>query len=252
MNLVSNAVEAMPEGGRISIRTENRYVDAPIRGYDIIEEGDYVVFEIADAGIGISKDDQKRIFEPFYTKKKMGRSGTGLGMAVVWATVKDHKGFIDVASGPGSGTVFTLYFPATREKMMAPADAVPIEAYMGRGERILVVDDVDEQREIASVMLRKLGYQVEAAPNGEAAVEVARAQQPDLVVLDMIMDPGMDGLETYQKLLEINARQKAIIASGFSESEKVRTALQIGVGAYLKKPYLLEQIGLAIRTELDR
>jgi PAS domain S-box-containing protein len=252
MNLVSNAAEAMPEGGRISITTENRYIDTPLQGYDIVEEGDYVVFQISDTGIGIPEKDQKRIFEPFYTKKMMGRSGTGLGMSVVWATVKDHKGYIDVASDIGSGTTFTLYFPATRKLDLQVASARSIEEYMGQGEHILVVDDVHEQREIASVMLRRLGYTVESASSGEDALAMARNHAPDLVVLDMIMDPGIDGLETYRKLLEINAGQKAIIASGFSESEKVRTALRIGAGAYIKKPYLLDKIGLAVRAELNR
>jgi CheY-like chemotaxis protein len=123
---------------------------------------------------------------------------------------------------------------------------------MAKGERILVVDDVSEQRQIASVMLRRLGYEVESAASGEEAVAMAKQASPDLVVLDMIMDPGMDGLETYRQLLDINAGQKAIIASGFSESEKVRTALRIGAGAYLKKPYLLDKIGMAVRAELDR
>lgn len=252
MNLVSNAAEAMPEGGKISIATENRYVDTPIQGYDIVAEGDYVVFKISDTGVGIAEKDQKRIFEPFYTKKMMGRSGTGLGMSVVWATVKDHKGYIDVTSDIGSGTTFTLYFPITRETNVVASDAWSIEDYMGQGERILVVDDVSEQREIASVMLRRLGYEVQSAPSGEDAVTMAKNNSPDLVVLDMIMDPGMDGLETYRQLLEINAGQKAIIASGYSESVKVRTALRIGAGAYLKKPYLLEKIGTAVRAELDR
>ena len=92
MNLLSNATEAMPEGGKVSISTENRYIDRPIRGYDHVEEGDYVTVKVSDTGIGISKEDMEKIFEPFYTKKVMGRSGTGLGMAVVWGTVKDHKG----------------------------------------------------------------------------------------------------------------------------------------------------------------
>ena len=252
MNLVSNAAEAMPDGGSLHIRTENRYVDIPVQGYDIIVEGDYAILEVSDTGVGISASDRKRIFEPFYTKKIMGRSGTGLGMSVVWATVKDHKGYIDVASDVGAGTTFTLYFPASRR--MRPEAALPtsIESYMGRGEAILVVDDVSEQREIASVLLRRLGYRVETAPGGEAALEMARANPPNLVVLDMIMDPGMDGLETYRKLLALNPRQKAIIASGYSESDKVRAALRIGAGAYLKKPYLLEKIGRAVRQELDR
>ena len=252
MNLVSNAAEAMPEGGTITIRTSNEYIDTPRQGYDIVEEGDYVVFHISDTGIGIPEKDLKRIFEPFYTKKIMGRSGTGLGMSVVWATVKDHKGYIDVVSTTGSGTTFTLYFPATREIESQDADVWSFKDYMAKGERILVVDDVSEQRQIASVMLRRLGYAVESAASGEEAVAMAKQDTPDLVVLDMIMDPGMDGLETYRQLLDINAGQKAIIASGFSESEKVRTALRIGAGAYLKKPYLLEKIGMAVRAELDR
>jgi CheY-like chemotaxis protein len=242
----------MPEGGTITIHTSNQYIDSPREGYDIVEEGDYVVFYISDTGIGIPEKDLKRIFEPFYTKKIMGRSGTGLGMSVVWATVKDHKGYIDVASTIGSGTTFTLYFPATREIDTQIADTWSFKDYMAKGERILVVDDVSEQRQIASVMLQRLGYAVELAASGEEAVAMAKQDPPDLVVLDMIMDPGMDGLETYRQMLDINAGQKAIIASGFSESEKVRTALRIGAGAYLKKPYLLDKIGMAVRAELDR
>ena len=117
---------------------------------------------------------------------------------------------------------------------------------------ILVVDDIKEQREIASEILEKLGYTVITVSSGEEALTHVQESPTDLMVLDMIMDPGMDGLETYRQLLDINAGQKAIIASGFSESEKVRTALRIGAGAYLKKPYLLDKIGMAVRTELDR
>ncbi len=252
MNLVSNAVEAMPSGGTLSIRTTNRYIDKPVHGYDIVEEGDYVVFEIADTGIGISDEDQKRIFEPFYTKKKMGRSGTGLGMSLVWATVMDHKGYIDVVSRRGSGTTFTLYFPVTRERRSNAGEERSVDDFMGNGESILVVDDVGEQRQIASGILRRLGYEVTTVASGEDAVAWARNQRPDLVILDMIMDPGMDGLETYRQLLKINDQQKAIIASGFSESEKVQTALKIGAGAYIKKPYLFDKIGMAVRAELDR
>ncbi len=252
MNLVSNAAEAITDGGEITIRTANRYVDAPIEGYEIITEGDYAVFEISDTGVGISPEDQKRIFEPFYTKKTMGRSGTGLGMSVVWATVKDHRGYIDVSSCPDEGTTFTLYFPATRAEKAKSMAAGSVEDYMGKGERILVVDDVREQREIAAGILKRLGYEVASVASGEEAVAAVRSHPPDLVVLDMIMEPGIDGLETYQKLLEINAGQKAIIASGYSESERVRATLRMGAGAYIKKPYLFDKIGRAVRAELDR
>lgn len=112
MNLVSNAAEAIPDEGKIFISTGNRYIDIPISGYESIEVGDYIVLTVSDTGIGISSEDMEKIFEPFYTKKVMGRSGTGLGMTVVWGTVKEHKGYIDVQSTEGKGTTFTLYFPA--------------------------------------------------------------------------------------------------------------------------------------------
>jgi len=142
MNLVSNAAEAMPDGGTIRISTQNRYLDKPVKGYDAIEEGDYVLLQISDTGIGIGSEDRERIFEPFYTKKVMGRSGTGLGMAVVWGTVKDHRGYIDLQSIEGEGSTFTLFFPVTRETLGANQTDVPVVACNGQGETILIVDDV--------------------------------------------------------------------------------------------------------------
>jgi signal transduction histidine kinase/ActR/RegA family two-component response regulator len=252
MNLVSNAVEAMPQAGIIVIKTENRYIDRPIRGYDTIEEGDYVVFSISDSGVGISAEGINRIFEPFYTKKVMGRSGTGLGMAVVWGTVKDHNGYIDVRSTENRGTTITIYFPVTRQKL--PKDTVPfsIEKYKGKAESILVVDDIQEQREIASRMLTRLGYKVAVVPSGEEAIWFLEKNHVDLIVLDMIMDPGMDGLDTFIKALEINPGQKAIIASGFSETDRVRKTQNLGAGAYVRKPYTIEKLGLAVKEELDK
>ncbi len=252
MNLVANAVESMLGGGKIIIKTENSYIDQPVRGYDTIEEGDYVVFSVSDGGVGISSEDIDRIFEPFYTKKVMGRSGTGLGMAVVWGTVKDHNGYIDVRSTENRGTTFTLYFPVTREKMPVETYQFSIDKYKGNGESILVVDDVAEQREIASGILTKLGYNVAAVPNGEEAIRFLGKNHVDLLVLDMIMDPGMDGLDTYIKALEIKPGQKAVIASGFSETDRVKKARNLGAGAYVKKPYTMQKLGQAVRIELDK
>ena len=251
MNLVSNAAEAMPDGGQLTIRTENRYLDTPIRGYDDIAEGNYVVLSVSDEGMGISAADQERIFEPFFTKKQMGRSGTGLGMAVVWGTVKDHNGYIDVQSKVGSGTTFNLYFPITKEALLADSSAVKIENIKGNGQRVMVVDDVREQREITSFMLNKLGYEVSVASSGEEAVRLLKNFSAELVVLDMIMDPGMDGLETFRKLLAIQPGIKAVIASGFSETLRVHEAQSLGAGTYLRKPYTIEQIGLALKAEFE-
>jgi len=251
MNLISNAAEALREEGKIVVSTENRYIDRPVRGYEDILEGDYVVLTVRDAGVGISSEDIKKIFEPFYTKKKMGRSGTGLGMAVVWGTVKDHHGYIDIESREGEGTTFTLYFPATRRRKQKQ-EAPRIEDYRGKGESILIVDDVEQQRDIASEMLKGLGYSVTALSGGEAAVEYLKTNPVDLVVLDMIMESGMDGLDTYRRMIQFRPGQKAIIASGFSETERVREAQRLGAGAYVKKPFLSSKIGPAIRAELDK
>lgn len=253
MNLVFNAVEAIEGPGRVTVRTDNRYLDRPVGGYDAMKEGDYVVLGVSDTGLGIDEKDLAKIFEPFYTKKVMGRSGTGLGLAVVWGTVKDHEGYVDVQSRISGGTTFTLYFPATRESVPQPEQAIPAEAYAGRGESILVVDDVASQRELARQMLEKIGYVIETASGGQAAVDLlAAGRRFDLVVLDMIMDPGIDGLETYRRLHRLRPEQKTIIVSGFSESDRVKQAQALGAGPYLRKPYRLEQLGTLIREVLDR
>jgi len=252
MNLVSNAAEAMLDGGCISITTENRHIDRTTYGFDDIKKGDYAALSVTDSGIGISPKDIERIFEPFYTKKTMGRSGTGLGMAVVWGTVKDHRGYIDLSSMEGQGTEITLYFPITRKNFHHEPEIASIQELMGTGESILVVDDIEAQRQIAAEMLEKLGYQVVTVSSGEAAVAYLQEHSADLLVLDMIMEPGIDGLETYRKILKSNPCQKSIIASGYSESIRVKEALELGAGSYVKKPYLLEKIGRAIKAELNR
>jgi len=252
MNLVSNAAEATPCGGKILISTKTRYIDRPIRGYEVVGEGSYVVLTISDTGIGIPAEDMERIFEPFYTKKVMGRSGTGLGMAVVWGTVKDHKGFIDVKSIEGKGTTFKLYFPVTREELTKDKSKLSIEEYIGSGESILIVDDIEEQREIVTEMLRKLGYTVTVVSSGKEAVDYMKENSADLLILDMIMDPGIDGLETFEKILKLHPGQRAVITSGFFETERVKKAQELGAGLYIRKPFILEKIGLAVKAELGR
>ena len=252
MNLVNNAAEAMPRGGNITISTQNRYIDKPLKGYDSIKEGDYAILKVSDAGTGIALKDIERIFEPFYTKKVMGRSGTGLGMAVVWGTVKDHKGYIDVQTSPNKGTIFTLYFPVTRKEIEEQKKALPMEEYMGQGESILIVDDVEGQREIASGMLEKLGYLVTSVASGEQAVDYMKENSADLIILDMIMDPGIDGCETYKQILKLYPEQKAIITSGFSETDRVKEAQILGAGEYIKKPYAFEKLGFAVKKELEK
>jgi CheY-like chemotaxis protein len=245
-------VEAMPTGGTVSISTENQYLSKPIKGYDHIREGEYVVLKITDDGLGISAEDIERIFEPFYSKKVMGRSGTGLGMAVVWGTVKDHNGYIDVQSKEGIGTTFMLYFPVTSEKFVKSPSALKMEDFRGEGQSILIIDDVEEQRTIATSILTKLNYNVASVPSGEEALEYLKENAADILLIDMIMDPGMDGLETFKKILEIHPGQKAVIASGFAETERVKEAQRLGAGHYIRKPYKIDTLGLAIKDELSK
>ncbi len=251
MNLVSNAAEAMPNGGEITIVTRSVYVERPIGNYEKVVAGEYNLLSVSDTGTGMSAEDSEKIFEPFFTKKTMGRSGTGLGMSVVWGTIKDHKGYIDVKTELGKGTTFDLYLPVTREKAKAATHAVPVEDFQGNGESILIVDDLEEQRDIAQKIFSKLGYSATAVESGEKAAEYVQTNPVDLVMLDMIMDPGIDGLETYKRILEVRPKQKAIITSGYSKTDRIRMAHKLGVRQFIKKPYTLEKIALAVKEELQ-
>ncbi len=251
MNLVANAAEALLVEGDITIATANRYVDKPLEGFETVTEGEYVLLSVQDTGVGIADEDRQRVFEPFFTKKVLGRSGTGLGMSVVWFTVKDLGGFVDIHSVEGQGTRFDLYLPVTRRNVAEVSRRVTIDDCRGT-ERVLVVDDVAEQREIAAGMLSKLGYTVATAPSGEEALGYLEHHPVDILVLDMIMDPGIDGCETYRRVIQRYPGQKAIVASGYAATERVSEIRRLGAGAYLKKPYTLEKLALALRRELER
>ena len=164
--------------------------------------------------------------------------------------MKDHKGFIDVKSEEGKGATFKLFFPVTRNVSTVNDAKLSVDDYRGSGQSILVVDDVAQQREVAAGMLAQLGYRVHAVSSGEEAVEYLKNHKIDLLLLDMIMEPGMDGLDTYRKVLEVHPGQKAVIASGFSETNRVRETLRLGAGSYIKKPFLLERLRMAVKRTL--
>ncbi len=246
-NLVTNAVESFKDNGSIFLSTRTVQADESMPQ---LEPGRYAVLEISDNGKGINSDDLPHIFEPFYTKKTMGRGGTGLGLTVVWNTMIDHQGAVTVASD-GNGSRFHLYFPLSAEPAGQSSDMVDSKDLQGRGT-ILVVDDEEIQRDIASTILTILGYSVETVASGEEAIAFLHNRSADLVILDMIMSPGMNGRQTYEIMTRIRPGQKAIIVSGFSESEDVREACRLGVGGFLKKPYNLQQLGRAVKKELER
>jgi len=249
VNLVNNGAEAAADKGEIRIRTANRILTTAHRGYELIKPGEYVVLAVQDNGHGISEQDLPHIFEPFYSKKVLGRSGTGLGLAVVWNTVHDHGGFIDVETSP-AGTTFSLYFPATtRQPDTALQKGTPNHS-LGHGEQILVVDDQQNQLELASRLLGRLGYKVHTASSGEEAVEFIKKQPVDLVLLDMVMDPGINGCETFERIVRHNPAQKAIIISGYSSCMDIRRAKKLGINQFIKKPYTLHDLSQAVRHEI--
>lgn len=251
MNLIINASEAIEGSGTVVISTMNRYLDESLKGDEDVHVGEYAMLTVSDDGAGISPEDRDRIFEPFYTKKVMGRIGTGLGLAVVWNTVQHHKGYINVKSSE-EGTVFELYFPVTREEVAAEKEVVPPEDYLGHGERIVVVDDEERQREIACGILTRLGYTAEAVSSGEEAIKYVKENPVDLIVLDMVMPRGINGRETYEKIIKIRPGQKAVIASGHAGTEEVDAAQKLGAGKYIKKPYTLAKVGVAVKEELEK
>ncbi len=250
MNLVTNAAEAIDQGGLITIHTRKQVlseIEAKALG---LEAGVFDLLEVADSGSGIAQEDLDHIFEPFYTKKVMGRSGTGLGLAVVWNTVEDHQGTIEVRSST-EGTVFTLYFPATEQELLLKEDDLDKEILRGNGETVLVVDDEPLQREIATQILDTLGYHSLAMPSGEEAVDYLQDNAVDLILLDMIMGTGINGRETYARIIRRHPGQKALIVSGFSENDEVREALRLGVSAYLQKPYAISSLSRAVVAALQ-
>lgn len=249
MNLVSNAFEASTPPGEVNITLGNRRIESRVGSDGEVEEGDYVQLQVADRGKGISKEDVGKIFEPFYSKKVMGRSGTGLGLAVVWNVVHDHHGYIDVVSSD-QGTRFTVLFPVTAERERGLQPVVDLSRLRGHGETVLVVDDVATQRLITSSIVEKLGYQVDTVPSGEAAIDYLRRKPVDVVILDMIMSPGINGRVTYERIVEMYPQQKAIVVSGYAETEEVKEALRLGAGCFLKKPLMIHELAQALDGEL--
>ncbi len=251
-NLVINASESKAgASGTVTISTMNKYLDEPLKGYEEVRRGEYTVLSVSDDGPGIVAEDLERIFEPFYTKRKMGRSGSGLGLTVVWNTLQEHEGYKDVRSSE-KGTVFELYFPAERTPITTAKETISPEEYAGTEEKILVVDDEEQQRDIAFKLLTELNYHAATVSSGEAAIEYIKREPFDLIVLDMIMPGGINGRQTYEEMIKIRPGQKAIIASGYTKTKEVRAAQALGAGKYLKKPYVMEKLGMAIREELGK
>jgi len=228
MNLITNGVEAIKGKGTVSISTGNHQItDRQPDEKNFLSAGSYSKIVVRDSGTGIAPHEIDHIFEPFYTKKVMGRSGTGLGLAVVWNTMRDHGGTVNVISN-NHGTTFELYFPSIAEGMIPVEETEDWRSYKGHGETALIVDDEPRQREIATELLTSLDYSVETVSSGEEAVEYLKRHSVDIVILDMLMAPGQNGRKTFEQILQLHPQQKAVIASGYAEDDDVRATLKMG------------------------
>ena len=249
MNLVINAFESMTHGGNLTLRTFSASVESRMTLFGELPKGDYTIIEVQDTGYGIEEEDLTHIFEPFYTRKEMGRSGSGLGLSVVFGVIQDHNGYLNVTTEMGVGTTFSFYIPFIENTEPSTNNK---EKNMTGSESILIVDDIEEQRNLAARLLSSLGYKTDTAENGSEALKILKKKRYDLIVLDMIMEDDFDGLDTFKEILKIRPDQKAIIVSGFAETDRVKEARNLGVNKYIRKPYSIKKIGTAIRTILEK
>jgi two-component system, cell cycle sensor histidine kinase and response regulator CckA len=251
MNLCVNARDAMPQGGRLTIRAGNISVEEPAPFH--AQPGPFVRISVEDTGSGIPAHLIDKVFDPFFTTKPPGK-GTGLGLSTVLGIVQSHGGFIQAYSEAGQGTKFTVHLPAVTADAGAEAAAVPSECPAGRGQLILVVDDETFIVESARSTLEEAGYRVLTATDGRDAIALyqARPGQIDAVLLDMMM-PVMDGPATIRALQEIDPNVRIIATSGLRLSGKDARSVAAGARALLQKPYseeqLLAAIGKVLRTE---
>lgn len=251
INLAVNAKDAMPNGGKLRIKTENRALDEA----DCIIQpealpGEYVLLQVSDNGHGMDKTTRECIFDPFFTTKGIGR-GTGLGLAMVYGLVKSHGGHITCSSEFGKGTTFNIYLPAT-EKELKPIKKMETEKIRGGTETILLAEDDELIRNNCVQLLTKFGYTILAAPDGDSALELYHQKQHriDLVILDLNM-PGMGGEKSLSELLKINPGARVMITSGKSDNGSLKNIVESGAKGYIEKPYKIEQLLNAIRDVLD-
>jgi len=256
MNLVVNARDAMPEGGKITIETQMKYLDAPMkRSRAEVPAGDYVVVRVQDEGVGIPTDQLPKIFEPFYTTKKTGE-GTGLGLSTAYGIVKQTGGFIFAESAVGTGTVFSLYFPAHERvnQAQAPKTATPKQASaaLPSGDGVvLLVEDEAPVRAFASRALRMRGYTVLEAESAEDALQTLEdtSLAVDIFVTDVIM-PGMDGPSWVKKALIARPDTRVVFVSGYAEDSLSESQARIPNSVFLPKPFSLSQLTETVQSQL--
>jgi CheY-like chemotaxis protein len=240
LNLYVNALEAMPEGGQLFLKTENVTHKNIKSDLFKTKPGSYVQLLVKDTGVGMNKEIQQRIFEPFFTTKDRSR-GTGLGLASVFGIIKSHNGYIDVKSKKGHGTAFYIYLPALNHK--AEIASEPDNRIINGTGTVLLVDDEEMVLDVGSRFLKKLGYNVLEASGGHRAVKLYESKKNaiDLVILDMIM-PEMSGKEAYERLKKINPEVKVLLSSGYSIEGQATDILRRGCDGFIQKPFSMKEM----------
>lgn len=244
-----NALEAMPEGGRLDVSTEEVYLDeAMLDRHPGTRPGPHVCILVRDSGIGIPEENQASVFDPFFTSGKAGGSA-GIGLWLARSIARDNGGTIDLESTPHAGSVFRVYLPASpRKASSAPEQTARPEQSVGR---VLIVDDEPSVREVASELLQEIGYEVLTASDGVDALEVLETTtRVDVVILDMVM-PRLNGEETFARLRKIDPAIRVIISSGYTEDEKVRELLGLGALGFVQKPYRVQTLAKAVEEAIE-
>jgi CheY-like chemotaxis protein len=253
MNLCLNARDAMPAGGHLTVRAQNDVLDEHYSRTNIeAKPGPYVVLAVNDTGTGIPEAVLEKIFDPFFTTKPQGK-GTGLGLCTALGIVKNHGGFITTASNVGQGTEFSVYLPAIAATKAGDSLDLSPSMPLGRGERILVVDDDVSIRGITQATLEAHGYHVLAAGDGTEALALYAQHQREIkaVLMDMMM-PIMDGPTTIHALRKVSASVPIIAVSGLAQDGKTSGLAGVGVNARLLKPYTAEKLLTTLREVLDQ
>jgi signal transduction histidine kinase/ActR/RegA family two-component response regulator len=252
MNMAVNARDAMPEGGKLTLSTENVILDEDYcRIHPGAKPGNYVLLAISDTGFGMDKEILDHMFEPFFTTKGVG-TGTGLGLAVVYGIVKQHGGYVTCESQPGHGTVFKVYLPAIEEQEIVSGELAEELRLPGGTETILLVEDEEVVRDLGELILCESGYRVLTAKNGKEALTIYQRNRESisLVILDLVM-PEMGGKQCFEELLKIDPRVKVLIASGLSVDGSTKEALEGVARGFASKPYNMKEMLRSVRKVLD-